>query len=102
MKWKKAVIVLVGKETAGRKWVNYEIKKAWKDRKPLLGVHVHGLASLNSGADTAGANPFKPEAGIPLFDPTMKDVYGLIDTKATYNKLATHLESWSSQGVVRS
>lgn len=101
MKWKKAVIVLVGKETAGRKWVNYEINKAWKDKKPLLGVRIHGLASLISGADIAGANPFN-RVDIPLFDPTMKDVYGRIDTKATYNRLATHLESWSSRGMVRS
>ena len=102
MRWKKAVIVLVGKETAGRKWVNYEINKAWKDKKPLLGVRIHGLASLSSGADTAGSNPFSVDARIPLFDPTVNDLYGRIDTKATYNRLASNLESWSSQGVVRS
>jgi hypothetical protein len=102
MKWKKAVIVLAGKETAGRKWVDYEINKAWQDKKPLLGVRIHGLASLNSGADTAGPSPFNPDVGIPLFDPTVKDLYGRIDTKATYNRLVTNLEFWSSQGVVRS
>ena len=102
MKWKKAVIVLVGNETAGRTWVNYEINKAWKDKKPLLGVYIHGLASLSSGADAAGASPFNPHLGIPLFDPTVKDAYGRIDTKATYNRLAANLESWSSQGVIRS
>ncbi len=88
-------------DKAIEEWVNYEINKAWKDKKPLLGVRIHGLASLISGADTAGANPFN-RVDIPLFDPTMKDVYGRIDTKATYNRLATHLGSWSSQGMVRS
>lgn len=102
MKWKKAVIVLVGEETAGRKWVNYEINKAWKDKKPLLGVRIHGLASGSNGADKAGATPFNPSVRIPLFDPTVRDTYGRIDTKATYNRLAANLEAWSAQGVVRS
>lgn len=102
MKWKKAVIVLVGKQTAGREWVNYEINKAWSDKKPLLGVRVHGLASLSDGADAAGASPFSSASGIPLFDPTVTDFYGNIDTKGTYKKLADSLESWSGQGVIRS
>lgn len=101
MKYKRAVIVLVGRETAGREWVNYEINKAWKDRKPLLGVRIHGLASLRDGADRPGESPFNPNAHIPLFDPTVTGMYGAIDTKATYNTLAQSLESWSAQGVVR-
>lgn len=101
MKGKNAVIVLVGKETAGQEWVNYEINKAWEDKRPLLGVRIHGLASLSDGADTAGKSPFNSAASIPLFDPTITDRYGTIDTKATYNRLADNLEYWSSQGVVR-
>ncbi|WP_353939677.1 TIR domain-containing protein [Micromonospora sp. b486] len=30
MAYKKAVIVLVGQETASRPWVIYEIEKAWR------------------------------------------------------------------------
>lgn len=101
MKWKKAVIVLVGKETAGREWVNYEINKAWKDKKPLLGVRIHGLSSLSDGPDSAGSSPFNPQFSIPLFDPTKTDAFGRIDTKATYNALAANLEFWSGQGIVR-
>lgn len=102
MKWKKAVIVLVGQQTSGRKWIDYEINKAWDSKKPLLGVRIHGLASLSGGADSAGSSPFNTRAGIPLFDPTVKDGYGRIDTKATYRKLCSNLESWSSQGATRS
>ena len=100
MAYKKAVIVLVGQETAGRPWVNYEINKAWTDGKPLLGVRIHGLSSFGT-ADRAGASPFAAQSGIPLFDPTVTDPYGKIDTKATYNRLVRDLESWSAQGVVR-
>lgn len=101
MAYKKAVVVLIGQETAGREWVTYEINKAWADKKPLLGVRIHGLSSFGA-ADKSGSSPFSTASGIPVFDPTVKDYYGGVDTKATYNKLITNLESWSSQGVIRS
>ena len=100
MAYKKAVIVLVGQETAGRKWVTYEINKAWSDKKPLLGVRIHGLSSMGS-VDRPGRSPFSDSSGIPVFDPTVTTWDGKIDSKATYNRLAENLEWWSSQGKVR-
>ena len=100
MKYKKAVIVLIGQETAGRRWVNYEINQAWQNKRPLLGVRVHGLSSMGS-IDQPGPSPFTSGLGIPVFDPTQTDVRGRIDSKATYNSLVQNLERWSSQGVVR-
>ena len=43
MKYTKAVIVLVGETTANSRWVDYEIRKAWDDGRPLLGVRIHRL-----------------------------------------------------------
>lgn len=103
MGYKKAVIVLIGKETASRPWVIYEIEKAWADKKPLLGIRIHGLSSFGS-VDAAGANPFTKASGVgsvPIFDPTCQDWYGRIDSQATYRKLTDNLESWSTQGVIR-
>ena len=34
---KSVAIVLIGTKTAGRKWINYEIKKAWNNQKGLFG-----------------------------------------------------------------
>ena len=100
MAYKRAVIVLIGQQTAGREWVNYEINKAWADKKPLLGVRIHGLSSMGT-VDRAGATPFSVSSGIPLFDPTVLTWDGKIDSKATYSKLVANLEWWSSQGKVR-
>ena len=103
MSYKKAVIVLIGKQTASREWVIYEIEKAWRDKKPLLGIYIHGLSSLGQ-VDSMGANPFdKVEgvSGVPVFDPTKRDWQGNIDSKATYNTLVRNLEIWSGQGKVR-
>ncbi|AQP44982.1 TIR domain-containing protein [Tessaracoccus flavus] len=103
MNYKKAVIVLVGRQTAERPYVQYEIERAWSMKKPLLGVRIHGLASMRDGADSAGANPFEVAglSGVPLFDPTATDWSGRIDTKATYNELARRLPVWAEQGVTK-
>lgn len=100
MAYKKAVIVLVGKETAGRKWVNYEINKAWSDKRPVLGIRIHGLSSFGT-VDSAGSSPFSSTSGIPLFDPTVVGWDGKIDSKKTYEKLTANLDSWADQGAVR-
>ena len=104
MSYKKAVIVLIGKHTVTRPWVKYEIEKAWADKKPLLGVRIHGLSSLGT-VDAAGGNPFDKVSGVenvPIFDPTVVGWNGIVDSKATYNKLRDNLETWSSKGVIRS
>lgn len=58
MKGKKCLIVLVGEKTAGRRWVKYEIKKAWSKGMGVLAVHVHGLKDKDGNQGTKGSNPF--------------------------------------------
>lgn len=43
MSWAGSVIVLVGKETHTRKWVNWEIEQAHKLGKTIVGVYENGL-----------------------------------------------------------
>lgn len=103
MAYKRAVVVLIGQETASRPWVIYEIEKAWASKKPLVGVHIHGLSSMGL-SDLKGANPFDAVAditGVPVFDPTVRDYLGRIDTKATYAHLAANLSSWVDQARAR-
>lgn len=99
MAYKRAVVVLIGQETASRPWVKYEIQKAWDSNKPLVGVYIHGLSSMRL-TDTKGANPFDAVAGVtgvPVFDPTKHDYLGRVDTKATYANLAANLPTWVDQ-----
>lgn len=58
MKGKSCVVVLIGANTAGRKWINYEIKKGWNDGKGLLGIHIHNLKDREGNKSTKGSNPF--------------------------------------------
>ncbi|WP_127479096.1 TIR domain-containing protein [Nocardioides pantholopis] len=58
MAYKKAVVVLVGNDTADRRWVRYEIAKAWDAKKPLVGIKIHGLADSKGFTDRPGKDPF--------------------------------------------
>ncbi len=50
--------VLIGAETAGRQWVNYEIKKSYERGNGLLGVCIHNCKDQNQQTDFKGSNPF--------------------------------------------
>lgn len=58
MSGRPCAIVLIGSETAGRKWIKYEIKKTWEDHKGLAGIYIHGLKDKNGYQSTKGRNPF--------------------------------------------
>jgi len=51
-------VVLIGANTAGRKWINYEIVKAWNDGKGVVGVYIHNLKDNDQKQTTKGRNPF--------------------------------------------
>ena len=55
---KSCVIVLIGSHTSGRRWINYEIEKAWDGGKGLLGIYIHNLLDQNRDQSAKGANPF--------------------------------------------
>ena len=55
---KSCAVVLIGSKTAGRKWINYEIKKAWDLGKGVVGVYVHNLQDANKQQTSKGLNPF--------------------------------------------
>jgi hypothetical protein len=59
MKYKTAVVVLIGAETATRDWVLHEIRYAWDNYKPLVGIHINGLANAQGRPDPRGQNPFE-------------------------------------------
>jgi hypothetical protein len=58
LKGTSVAIILIGENTADRKWINYEIKKAWNDGKGVLGVYIHKLKDSNGDQASKGDNPF--------------------------------------------
>lgn len=84
MKYKRCVIVLIGTDTWNRPWIKYEIEKAWKDGRALLGIHIHNLSCPRNGKSRKGKNPFdefsfkdgrKLSTMIPCYDPSATNAY---------------------------
>lgn len=49
--------VLVGEETALRRWVRYELFQSFIRGNGILAVRIHSIGSIHSPATVAGANP---------------------------------------------
>jgi len=58
LKGRSCTVVLVGAETADRKWINHEIIESWDAGMGVVGIHVHGLKDLNGYVSKKGRNPF--------------------------------------------
>jgi len=55
---RSCTIVLVGTNTAGRKWITHEIVESWNEEMGVAGIHIHGLADQH-GVTKKGGNPFE-------------------------------------------
>lgn len=58
MKMRSCVVVLIGSQTSGRKWITYEIEKAYELKKGIVGIYVHNLKDKNGEQSSKGSNPF--------------------------------------------
>lgn len=59
LKYRSCTLVLVGSATAGRHWINYEIRKTWEEGMGLAGIHIHGLRDRRGLVSPRGRNPFQ-------------------------------------------
>ncbi len=98
MAYRSCVVVLVGEETANRKWVKYEIRKAWKDGKGLVGIYIHNLKCPRNGKSNKGANPFdqftldgsKLSSVVKCYNPSSTDAY---------NDIKNNIEDWIEEAI---
>lgn len=51
-------VVLIGAETADKKWINYEITSSHKKGNGMLGIYIHQLKDKDQKTTTKGRNPF--------------------------------------------
>jgi len=93
---RSCTIVLVGANTAGRKWINYEIRKSWMDRKGMLGIYIHNLTDQDGLQCRKGRNPFE-ELGyssiVRTYDPPGAD------SQSVYRHIAQNLSAWVEDAI---
>lgn len=99
MNYRSCVIVLIGEDTANRKWVKHEIRKAWNDGKGLLGIYIHNIKCPRNGKCNKGENPFeqftfkdgtKLSTKVKCYNPKSDDAY---------NDIAKNLEDWIEDAI---
>lgn len=57
LKGTSVTVVLIGNETAKRRWVNYEIEKSLEDGKGLIGIDISKIKDRDGNTDETGVNP---------------------------------------------
>jgi len=100
---RSCTVVLVGGETANRKWVIHEIQESWNANKGVLGIRIHYLKDRAGSAGTYGANPFdkltlqngskRLSSIVKLYDPT-----GWISTDV-YKNIQENIAGWVEEAI---
>jgi hypothetical protein len=98
---KSVAVVLIGARTAGRKWIKYEIKKAWAEEKGVVGVHVHNLRDNDGEQAAKGRNPFDD---LDIGGKTMSRIVKVYDppfstSKYVYNHISENLADWIETAI---
>lgn len=98
------VIVLVGARTSSRPWVRHEICHAWDNRKPMVGIRIHGLKDFDRNTSAAGVSPFSDislkngarlSEHVPLHDPSGAT------SQAVYADISRNMLAWVKGAAVR-
>jgi hypothetical protein len=103
MEGKSCVVVLIGRRTAEREWVQYEIKKAWREGRALVGVFIHNLQDQNKRQSAKGTNPFRHslvgprKIGMNLVVPVHDPPY--TRSRSVYKHIAASLEAWVEEAI---
>ena len=101
MSGRSCMIVLVGTNTAGRKWINHEIKKAWDAGKGLLGIHVNKLKDSDGNIANKGKNRFSDftVSGVPLTSLVSCHTPTGTTSTAVYRTISDKIETWIEDAI---
>lgn len=96
-------VVLIGRYTAGREWVKYEIEEAWRRKKGVVGVHIYELKDLRGEKSSKGTNPLDLAKMTPdgravssvakTYDPPY------YDSKAVYAHIRDNMSAWIEEAI---
>jgi MTH538 TIR-like domain (DUF1863) len=103
MSGKSCLVVLIGSGTAGRKWVKYEIKKAWDDKRGVVGVYINNLEDQGGSKSVKGRNPFddftvglskkKMSSVVKAYDPPF------VTSTFVYDNIKENLADWVERAI---
>jgi len=103
LKGRTCTIVLIGENTAGRKWIKYEIENSWNGEKGVFGIYVHNLKDPEGNQSNKGRNPFddftmkrdnmKLSSIVKAYNPSFTD------SKDVYDYIQENLSKWIEEAI---
>lgn len=98
---RSCTVVLVGTNTAGRKWINYEITESWNSGKGLVGICIHNLQDRSERQSPKGTNPFN---GFNVKDTPLNSIVKLYDppysiSTDVYAHIKQNIASWVDEAI---
>lgn len=101
MAGRSCAVVLIGQNTAGRKWINHEIIESWNKGMGLLGIHIHNITNSAGDQSSKGANPF---SGVTIGGKSLPSIVKTYDppfstSRYVYNHIADNISSWIDDAV---
>jgi hypothetical protein len=97
LKGSSVTVILIGSQTAGRKWVNYEVRRSHELGKGIMGVYINQIKCAKTGAiDYRGRNPLGDLYSSSIFGSTsLSSLYPTYDwvTNNGYNNFASWVEA---------
>jgi hypothetical protein len=103
MKGKTCTIILVGSNTANRKWINYEIVESWNKGLGVLAIHIHKIKDRLGKQSVKGTNPFyyithnstkkRLSTIAKAYDPPRSS------SKGVYNYISENINSWIEKAI---
>lgn len=98
---RSCLVVLIGSETADRKWVKYEIKRAYELDKGIVGIYINKLKDRKGNQDSKGKNPFDnyniDGVSMSKYVKCFESGYTLSDY--VYNDIKEHIEDLIEYGI---
>ncbi len=95
MAMRSCVVVLIGTTTSTRKWVKYEIEKAYELKKGIVGIYIHGLKDKDGNQTFKGSNPFYnvfTKEGHRLSNYVKDFNSGYVSSTYVYDDIYNHIE----------
>jgi hypothetical protein len=96
-------VVLIGRNTAARQWVTYEISEAWNQGKGVVGVHVYKLKDLQGQQSSKGVNPLDcvtfTNGGRTLSSIAKTYDQPFAESKSVYAHIASNMSSWIEEAI---
>ncbi|MER7112848.1 TIR domain-containing protein [Saccharomonospora azurea] len=103
MRGRTCAVVLAGSGTANRRWINYEISKAWNDNLGVVAIHIHGLKDRDQRQSAMGKNPLDyvkfTSSGMSLSSVAKCYNPPYTDSRSVYRYISDNISDWVEEAI---